>query len=278
MTVKIIATDMDGTFLTDRKTYDKVLFDRLWQLCQEQDIKFVVASGNQYRQIIQQFPGRSDHIAVIAENGGHIVVNGKTLLEEFVSPHAVTRLLSYMESYYPEAIINLAGKKSSYMLQTTPTAVKEALRYYLPAMQYVDNWHRVSDDHFFKVTFLVEESLTSSIQKAINQRFRSDRLRATSSGFGCLDIIPAHVHKGTGLKYLLEYWGLTADSLLAFGDGGNDLEMLKLAKYSYAMANAAEEVKAAAAFQAPANEENGVLKVMASYLMKQEAEHTAFNM
>ena len=29
MTVKVIATDMDGTFLTDSKTYDKDLFERL---------------------------------------------------------------------------------------------------------------------------------------------------------------------------------------------------------------------------------------------------------
>ncbi|AND79288.1 Cof-type HAD-IIB family hydrolase [Streptococcus pantholopis] len=278
MTVKIIATDMDGTFLTNKKTYDKALFNRLFLLCQEKEIKFVAASGNQYRQIIQQFPDWSSRIAVVAENGGHIVADGRTLAEEFVKSAAVTKLLDYVEENYPETVINLAGKKSSYMLQKTPAAIKEALSYYLPAMQYVDNLHTVSDDDFFKVTLLVEEALTFTIQKEINTLFIKDGLRAVSSGFGCLDIIPAHVHKGTGLKYLLEYWGLTADSLLAFGDGGNDLEMLKLAKYSYAMANATAEVKNTAAFQAPSNEENGVLKVMASYLMKQEAEHTAFNM
>ncbi|WP_326845490.1 HAD hydrolase family protein, partial [Streptococcus gallolyticus] len=56
MTIKVIATDMDGTFLTNNKTYDKVLFNRLFDKFMADDIKFVVASGNQYRQIIQQFP------------------------------------------------------------------------------------------------------------------------------------------------------------------------------------------------------------------------------
>ena len=272
MTVKVIATDMDGTFLTNRKTYDKVLFDRLFRLCQEKNIKFVAASGNQYRQIIQQFPDWSSHIAVIAENGGHIVANGRTLVEEFVKPAAVNKLIDYVEENYPETIVNLAGKKSSYMLQTTPTAVKEALRYYLPAMQYVDDLHSVAGDHFFKATLLVEETLTFTIQREINSLFAEEGLRATSSGFGCLDIIPSHIHKGTGLEYLLSYWGLTAENLLAFGDGGNDLEMLQLAKYSYAVANAAAEVKDTAAFQAPSNEENGVLKVMAAYLIGEERE------
>ncbi|WP_259293354.1 hypothetical protein [Streptococcus chenjunshii] len=38
------------------------------------------------------------------------------------------------------------------------------------------------------------------------------------------------------------------------------------------MANAAAEVKDTAAFQAPSNEENGVLKVMAAYLIGEERE------
>ena len=42
-------------------------------------IKFVVASGNQYRQIIQQFPKHKHLMSFVAENGGHIIENGRTL-------------------------------------------------------------------------------------------------------------------------------------------------------------------------------------------------------
>ncbi len=49
--IKLIATDMDGTFLTDDKTYDKPLFERLFDRFLEEDIKFVVASGNHYPTI-----------------------------------------------------------------------------------------------------------------------------------------------------------------------------------------------------------------------------------
>ena len=73
MIVKVIATDMDGTFLTDKKTYDKVLFERLFDHFMAEDIKFVVASGNQYRQIIQQFPKHKHLMSFVAENGGHII-------------------------------------------------------------------------------------------------------------------------------------------------------------------------------------------------------------
>ena len=70
MTIKVIATDMDGTFLTDSKTYDRRLFDQLFSKFQEEDIKFVAASGNQYRQIIKQFPQCRDKMTFVAENGG----------------------------------------------------------------------------------------------------------------------------------------------------------------------------------------------------------------
>ena len=73
MTIKVIATDMDGTFLTNNKTYDKVLFNRLFDKFMADDIKFVVASGNQYRQIIQQFPKHKHQMTFVAENGGHII-------------------------------------------------------------------------------------------------------------------------------------------------------------------------------------------------------------
>ena len=61
------------------------------------------------------------------------------------------------------------------------------------------------------------------------------------------------------MKYLLERWGLSPDNLMAFGDGGNDIEMLKLAKYSYAMDNASPDAKEAAKYLAKSNNEDGVL-------------------
>ena len=53
---------------------------------------------------------------------------------------------------------------------------------------------------------------------------------------------------------------------LAFGDGGNDREMLQYAKYSYAMRNATEDVKKVAKFSAPSNDEEGVLQILEYYL------------
>ena len=66
---------MDGTWLTDQKDYDKELFLREFAEMQKQGIKFVVASGNQYANLMTRFPEVLDKIYFVAENGA-LVAHG----------------------------------------------------------------------------------------------------------------------------------------------------------------------------------------------------------
>ena len=84
-------------------------------------------------------------------------------------------------------------------------------------------------------------------------------LEVTTSGHGAIDLIMPGCHKASGLKRLVQRWGITPEQCAAFGDGGNDIEMLKYCGYSYAMENAPENVKAAAKNVCPSNEDDGVL-------------------
>ena len=56
MSVKVIAVDMDGTFLTSDNQYNKEKFMKQYEYMKENDIHFVVASGNQYYQLRSFFP------------------------------------------------------------------------------------------------------------------------------------------------------------------------------------------------------------------------------
>lgn len=78
--IKLIATDMDGTWLKENKTYDKELFEKEFQIMQHRDIKFVVASGNQYENIFSRFPDYNRKIYFIAENGA-LVAHGQEILK-----------------------------------------------------------------------------------------------------------------------------------------------------------------------------------------------------
>ena len=79
---------------------------------------------------------------------------------------------------------------------------------------------------------------------------------------GFCDIIPKGGGKPAGIKAALARYGIKPDECIAFGDGGNDVEMLEYCKYSYAMANGSAEAKQAAKAICPSNNDDGVLEVL----------------
>lgn len=73
-----------------------------------------------------------------------------------------------------------------------------------------------------------------------------------------IDIIPKGDGKADGIRVTLERWGLRREEVMAFGDGENDISMLKLAGIGVAMGSAEGCVKAAADFVTASAEEDGI--------------------
>ena len=59
----------------------------------------------------------------------------------------------------------------------------------------------------------------------------------------------------------------TREEIMACGDGLNDLQMLREVGFAVAMANGAEEVKAAADYITVSNEEDGVAKAIEKFVL-----------
>jgi len=64
------------------------------------------------------------------------------------------------------------------------------------------------------------------------------------------------------MRKLQERLQITKMETMAFGDFLNDVEMMRESHFSYAMANAHQELAAVCNFSAPANTENGVMQVI----------------
>ena len=56
--------------------------------------------------------------------------------------------------------------------------------------------------------------------------------------------------------------GITTADCMAFGDYLNDIELLRTAGESYAMANAHEQLAALAKYRCPSNDEDGVCRTI----------------
>ena len=91
-------------------------------------------------------------------------------------------------------------------------------------------------------------------------------MKAVSSGFGFIDLIIPGLRKANGISRLLRRWQISPQECVAVGVSGNDAEMLKLVKYSFAMGNAAPAIKEIATYSADNNNHHGALNVIQAVL------------
>ena len=82
-----------------------------------------------------------------------------------------------------------------------------------------------------------------------------------------LEIMPPGIDKGQGIRRLGELYGIGTESIMALGDSQNDLDMLKAAGLPVAMANASDEVKAAAAYVTASNDDDGVAAAVEKFVL-----------
>ena len=77
--MKLLATDMDGTFLRDDKSYSEE-FNDLYKQMLKQGIQFVIASGNQYEALACKFDEEiKNDLYYLCENGTKIVYRGDVI-------------------------------------------------------------------------------------------------------------------------------------------------------------------------------------------------------
>ena len=64
--IKMVAVDVDGTFVRHNHTFDEERFRRILARMTEVGAEFVIASGNQYWQLRDYFPGYDESISFVA--------------------------------------------------------------------------------------------------------------------------------------------------------------------------------------------------------------------
>lgn len=264
MSIKLIAVDMDGTFLSDAKTYNRPRFLAQYQRMREQNIRFVVASGNQYYQLISFFPEIAHQIAFVAENGGWVVSGNEDVFNCQLPVHHFNAVVDHLQTL-PNIEIIACGKRSAYTLNRYNDALKTVAAKYYHRLELVDDFNHL-DDTILKFGLNVPDSLIPEIQPKLHVAL-GDMVTAVATGYGSIDLIIPGVHKANGLRILQQRWGIEDHEVVAFGDSGNDIEMLQHAGFGFAMANAREDVKAVARYQAPHNNEEGVLQIIDKVLI-----------
>ena len=251
---KVIAVDMDGTFMRDNQTFDHKRFDRILDQIHENKAHFIVSSGRPYSRLRKDFTGFLDRIDMIADNGSLLIQDDNIISTHLLTHKTTMELLEFIQIHYPESSVIVTGINSSYTTMDASPAFKQTMNFYYPDRVEVPDLMTAVSPH---------DQIT---KLAVSYQHHAEKIHCTSSGFGLLDIVPYSVNKGNALKYFLRYFDAKPSELIAFGDGMNDKEMLELAGYSYAMENAEPALRKVAKYIAPSNNDDGVLQVLDKYL------------
>lgn len=258
--IKMVVTDMDGTLLNSDHAVSHRFFE-LFKVLKSKDILFVAASGRQYNSIVDKLRPIKDDIIVVAENGGFVVHQGKELLATHLPKKDIRKTLEIL-SGFPEMHPVLCGKHEAYLSGKSDAFVSKLKEYYTE-YNVVPNLTEV-DTEIIKIAIYHFESSEQCIYPHV--KHLEKLLQVKISGTNWVDISSPDANKGFALQQLMKQHGILPHELMVFGDYNNDLEMLALADYSFAMANAHPNVKKLAKFQTLSNDNFGVEVVLEKLL------------
>lgn len=265
--IKLVVCDMDGTFLTDQKTFDRAWFERIFRKLQDRKILFAIASGDQYEVLRRHLETWQDEITFIPENGALLIEKNQILesspiandlyleaVQIVIDQPGITHLAIYCAetAYVPRYLYDKNIEGNWYY------------NYFTPKMTLIDNPAEVPEAPL-KIALAAPESTIPDLEQKLKAKL-GDKLRIVTSGAVFIDIIDADVSKGSTLTRFMAERSISADEMVCFGDSDNDVEMLALTPHSYAMANASTAVMKTARNRAPSNNDDGVFEVL-DYLL-----------
>lgn len=257
--IRLIATDMDGTLLNSNHEVN----DSFWPVfrkLKDQGIIFVAASGRQYYNLLKALDAVKDEVIFAAENGSYVVFQDQEIHVQ-ATDHDIVRELIHISKNIPNTYPIICGKKKAYVQNDEPEFL-DHLKLYFERYEIVEDLLKVEDDQFLKFT-LCDLAGSEGNSYPHYKQFETT-LQVKVSGPIWLDISHKQANKGKAMEVLQAKFGVSFEETMVFGDYFNDLEMLQKGAYSYAMANAHEDVKKVARFVAKSNDENGVVEVLAT--------------
>jgi Cof subfamily protein (haloacid dehalogenase superfamily) len=237
--IRLIASDIDGTLIKAYGSVNPEIHELIPEF-RKRGVQFAAASGRQYTNLKRIFVPEQDEIDYICENGCLIFMRGKLICKETM-PDSLGQdmIAAILETPGAEALVS--GERTSYVQPKDPafeTTLRDVIGNDVTA---VGNLLEKRED-YFKISAFLQGGVTEQTMRYWQGLFGNDAT-VVYGGNGWIDMMPKGIHKGTGICRLMEAEGLKKEEVMAFGDNYNDEEMLNSVEYSYAMAEAPQEIR-----------------------------------
>lgn len=256
--IKMICTDCDDTIIPEgRRDLNPEYFTMIEKLI-EKGVKVVVASGRQKPSIKKTFTPVVDKLIYLADNGTDITAPDYVDSLAF-APDDYQELVAHLKSLGDEYHIMVCKPDCSYIQYSSEPFFHRMVDSYGYTAEMVEDVAKVPG--VCKISLFRFDGIEDEVTDLLTKRW-GQRLAACLAGELFYDFMPKGCNKGKGLALLQEHYHISPEETAAFGNAPNDIEMLRQAKYSYAVANASEDLKAAAAFEIGHMKDHAVLKVL----------------
>ena len=269
MAIKLIGIDIDGTLLNKKKELTPGTIEAL-QAAADQGIHVVISTGrllSEFRDLVEQLPMMRYTVTctgtqVIDLQTGRDIFRAGMPAEELQRIYHKLKGFDMMFQAFSDddgAIHNDAWVLENAHLYSPPVLAKLMQSTHIPEADfdsYIDSYTGMTNKiHIFFRSVEEKDRAWKLVE--------DEPYALMASTHNDLELMPYGVDKGLGLQKLAAHLGLDISEVMAIGDGGNDVDMLKQAGLGVAMANACAEAKAAADHVlAYSNNEEGVAKAV----------------
>lgn len=284
MQIKLVASDVDGTIINEAGVVSEKTIQAVKAL-KNKGIHFVIATGRSFegaKSIIDQIGLEKDDYGIICLNGLRTYYADK---DEFTQKETMTfedcKQFEAIGKKYYLGILYCFDDHAYFQMDEktykdyTISLDERKMRYFRSDMesnsiQSLDEIkHRFeANDPILKIVYIQSDDFMDLIINRVKKEFPHD-YKCLQVGRGWTEIMPTSVNKGEALKQYAQARGISTDEIMAFGDAENDIDMLQTVKYSFAVANAMDTVKAVASDVTKSNTEDGVAVAIEKYVLNQ---------
>ena len=232
--IKIIFFDIDGTLIDmNRKQITQKTLLALQQL-QEKGIKICLASGRPPIQL-PHFDN-IDFDAFLTFNGSYC----------YTKEQKVVHKNALLKSDVKQMVHNARQLNRALSVATKDRTLANSIDEDLVAYYGVGGFKVEVDAHFEQVIDQEEvfQMMISGRKEEYPAMLKDVKAAAITAWWDkAFDVIPKDGGKGVGVEKVLAHYGFDRMQAMAFGDGGNDIEMLQAVGHGIAMGNALDEIK-----------------------------------
>jgi Cof subfamily protein (haloacid dehalogenase superfamily) len=278
--MKLIAIDLDGTLVDSHNHISDANITAIKKM-QDRGVEVAIATGRSYSEVLAvcKEVGISTH--VISSNGASVHSrNGCHLSSTMIERQDALLSLQWLNSqrYYYEVTVNdetytpvcsrqflqedichtKAANHSEIDIVSFDLEMSKVIRPISIVKGYEELFNKAADCH----KIFVFSPNSTRLQVAFAFFKAMQRLNVVSSLDHNIELISENASKGAGLKVLALAMDISLNDTVAVGDNYNDVSMFNAAKYSVAMGNAKDEIKAICTYVTLSNDEDGVAHIL----------------